>query len=417
MNATEPRTSFSGNFPANEDDRLEIRNQLERILAHPQFQNSRRYPALLRYVVEKTLEGNGASLKERTIGIKVFGREPSYDTNLDHTVRTSAGEVRKRLAQYYVESDREGEIRIDLPAGSYVPQFRHRRPEKVPGLHIEESGAETLAPPEINEASVAGRPLGRGIILSAIGLAILIVAGIAWTRGNWPPQSALDQFWTPISASAYPITLCIGPPLWKEAANGFEDSVAPPTLREVPNQRQRVAFFDAVTLARLTAFLAVKGKTFRALYAPQISLADLRQGPAILIGAFNNDWTLLLTGPLRYRFQRDAEFHITSIRDEQNPSRNDWKVDRRTPDLDLTEDYSIVSRVSDPTTGETVIVAAGITKYGTMAAGEFLTSSRLNELTRYAPRDWRRKNLQVVLATKVVKGSPGPPRVLAAYFW
>src|SRR5579864_6681105 len=190
MNATEPRTCFTGRFPANEDDRLEIRNQLERILAHPQFQNSRRYPALLRYVVEKTLEGNGASLKERTIGIEVFGREPNYDTNLDHTVRTSAGEVRKRLAQYYVESDREGEIRIDLPAGSYVPQFRHRRQEKIPALHIEESVAETIAPPEIAEVAVDAQPLRRRNLLLGIGLATLIVAGIAWTRGNWAPQSA-----------------------------------------------------------------------------------------------------------------------------------------------------------------------------------------------------------------------------------
>jgi hypothetical protein len=153
------------------------------------------------------------------------------------------------------------------------------------------------------------------------------------------------------------------------------------------------------------------------VYAPQISLADLRQGPAILIGAFNNDWTIRLAGPLRYSFQRDADFHVTSIRDEQNPGRNDWKVDRRTPELDLAEDYAIVSRVSDPTTGETVIVAAGITKYGTLSAGEFLTSSRLDDLTRYAPRDWRRKNLQIILGTKVVKGSPGPPRVLATHFW
>ncbi len=411
MNAAEPRTS-SGNFPANEDDRLEIRSQLERVLAHPQFQNSRRYPALLRYVVERTLDGNGASLKERTIGIEVFGREPNYDTNLDHTVRTSAGEVRKRLAQYYVESDHEGEIRIDLPAGSYVPQFRNRRPEKISALHIEDNGGETLAPPEIAEAAVVLKPLHRRMILSATCLATLLVAGIAWTRGNWGPQSALDQFWTPISASASPITLCVGPPM----SPGLGDS-APSTLRADYNTRQRVAFFDVVTLSRLTAFLASKGKNSKVVYAPQISLADLRQGPAILIGAFNNDWTIRLAGPLRYSFQRDADFHVTSIRDEQNPGRNDWKVDRRTPELDLAEDYAIVSRVSDPTTGETVIVAAGITKYGTLSAGEFLTSSRLDDLTRYAPRDWRRKNLQIILGTKVVKGSPGPPRVLATHFW
>jgi hypothetical protein len=413
MNAAEPRTSSTGNFPANEDDRLEIRNQLERILAHPQFQNSRRYPALLRYVVERTLDGNGSSLKERTIGIEVFGREPNYDTNQDHTVRTSAGEVRKRLAQYYVESDRDGEIRIDLPPGSYLPQFRHRRQEKIPALHTEESGAETLAPPQMGEAALAVKPLWRRMILPAIGVATLFVAGIAWTRGNWVPRSALDQFWTPVSASASPITLCVGPPM----APSLGDSAAPRMVREDYSVKQRVAFFDAVTLARLTALLAGKSKNFKVVYAPQISLADLRQGPAILIGAFNNDWTLRLAGPLRYSFERDADFHITSIRDGQNPGRNDWKVDRRTPDMDLTEDFAIVSRVSDPTTGETVIVAAGITKYGTLSAGEFLTTSRLDGITRYAPRDWWRKNLQVILATKVVKGSPGPPRVLATYFW
>ena len=68
-------------------------------------------------------------------------------------------------------------------------------------------------------------------------------------------------------------------------------------------------------------------------------------------------------------------------------------MDWRTPYLDLTDDYAIVSRVSDPTTDETVVVAAGITKYGTLAAGESLTSSRIEELSKYAPSGWRRKNL------------------------
>src|SRR5438477_9899955 len=145
MDATEPKTSFTPTFPTGEGDPVEIRNQLDRILAHPRFRNSKRYPALLRYVVETALEGRADSLKERTIGIEVFGREPDYDTNLDHTVRTSAGEVRKRLAQYYVESDRDQEIRIDLPAGSYVPQFRrHRQWDNRPALQPAGNGVDQL---------------------------------------------------------------------------------------------------------------------------------------------------------------------------------------------------------------------------------------------------------------------------------
>src|ERR1700746_2184936 len=96
-----------------------ILSQLERILANPLFKNSRRYPNLLRYVVEQTLKGHPDELKERTLGIEVFGREPDYDTNLDPVVRTTAAEIRKRLALYYQDPNHESDLRIDLPLGSY----------------------------------------------------------------------------------------------------------------------------------------------------------------------------------------------------------------------------------------------------------------------------------------------------------
>src|SRR3974390_2737414 len=110
-------------IPETEGERSAIRDQLERILASPLFKNSKRYPNLLRFVVERALEGHADPLKERTLGIEVFGRAPDYDTNLDHIVRTTAGEIRKRIAQYYHEPGHESEIRIDLPLGSYVPEF------------------------------------------------------------------------------------------------------------------------------------------------------------------------------------------------------------------------------------------------------------------------------------------------------
>lgn len=104
-----------------EAEREAIRKQLERMLANPLFKNSKRYPNLLRYVVEHTLERNPGELKERTLGVEVFGREPNYDTNADPVVRATAGEIRKRIAQYYHEHGRENEIRmICRPA----PTFR-----------------------------------------------------------------------------------------------------------------------------------------------------------------------------------------------------------------------------------------------------------------------------------------------------
>src|SRR5215472_9800413 len=105
-------------------DAPRIREQLERLLAHPLFANSKRYPALLAYAVEQALLGNASELKERSIGVEVFGRSPTYDANADPVVRITAGEVRKRLTQYYYDPMHRGELVIELPIGSYVPSFR-----------------------------------------------------------------------------------------------------------------------------------------------------------------------------------------------------------------------------------------------------------------------------------------------------
>ena len=111
--------------PESAQDRQAILHELREIVASPQFCNSKRYPALLQYIVECTLAGKSDLLKERTLGVEVFDRPPTYDTNADTVVRYTAGEVRKRLLLYYSEQGRNSEIRISLPAGSYIPEFLH----------------------------------------------------------------------------------------------------------------------------------------------------------------------------------------------------------------------------------------------------------------------------------------------------
>ena len=101
-----------------------VREQLKRLLTHSLFTNSKRYPVLLAYVVEQTLLGNASELKERTVGVEAFGRQPDYDVNLDPVVRMTAAEVRKRLVQYYYNPEHAGQLLIELPVGSYVPTFR-----------------------------------------------------------------------------------------------------------------------------------------------------------------------------------------------------------------------------------------------------------------------------------------------------
>ena len=125
--------------PLGEQD---VRRQLDLVSKDQGFATSRRSVAFLRYVVEQTLEGSAELLKERTIGVEVFGRDPSYDTGGDHIVRTSATELRKRLAIYYGDERHKTELRIGLLPGSYVPKFAWPVPqdEKIaefPSLSLE----------------------------------------------------------------------------------------------------------------------------------------------------------------------------------------------------------------------------------------------------------------------------------------
>src|ERR1700686_4449883 len=144
-----------------------VREQLRRLVAHPLFTNSKRYPVLLTYTVEQTLLGNAGDLKERTIGIEAFGREPSYDVNLDPVVRTTAAEVRKRLSQYYYNPDHARELVIELPVGSYVPSFRE------PAF---------LSPPEANGEQSNSRLARRWILALALLIAVLIGFGVGRLR-------------------------------------------------------------------------------------------------------------------------------------------------------------------------------------------------------------------------------------------
>lgn len=101
-----------------------IEEELERICTSRNFRSSRKSCEFLRYVVRVTLDGRVDSLKERSIGIDLFGRDTSYDPSSDATVRVRANEVRKRLASFYASSRPENaSYKIHLPAGGYVPEF------------------------------------------------------------------------------------------------------------------------------------------------------------------------------------------------------------------------------------------------------------------------------------------------------
>jgi hypothetical protein len=400
-----------------------IREQLQRLLAHPLFSNSKRYPALLAHAVEQTLLGNGSELKERSIGIEVFGRSPSYDANADPVVRISAGEVRKRLSQYYYDSAHDGELVIELPVGSYVPVFRAPEPINEPrpvAVLPEPPSSPAASPPETAPASQAWLRwlFAAGLVIVAGGVGL----GVGLRYHPTEPPSNFDRFWEPVTSSVNPATFCLGEPaknIEVGSINALETPV-PPTKAEPLYFRLHysgnLALADVITLTRTVAALESRHKSFRVVPASEASFDQLREGPIVLIGAFDNIWTLRVTQKLRFGFA--SKDGVALLVDRKSQKATSWATAWDLPYEKLSRDYAIVARIHDSTTGQPVIIAAGISEEGTEAAGEILYNPvYLDSLLAKAPADWEQKNLEAVIETQVIQGHSGPPNVLAVETW
>src|SRR5262249_34632665 len=106
-----------------------IRTELTKILSSTSFASSPRMNRFLKYVVETTLEGKGALIKEYVIALEVFDKSDAYDPREDSTVRSEASKLRARLSRYYENEGQEDPVIISVPKGGYVPVFQGRRDE------------------------------------------------------------------------------------------------------------------------------------------------------------------------------------------------------------------------------------------------------------------------------------------------
>ena len=407
--------------PSSEAEKGAVQQQLDRLLASPSFHSSKRYAQFLRFVVGRTLEGQGHDLKERILGIEVFDRLPDYDTNTDPIVRVTAAEIRKRIDQYYHDPKHSQEIRLFLPSGSYAPQF------SWPGYP---NGLAAAASPPANGSTVTGQTAAesekrksvshRWILTKALPvvLAILMVmaaAGIWWWRGSRP--TILRQFWAPFVNSPDPALFCIADQV-QYANIRLRDAGEPQKEISLPDTMVTVIIDDLNPLVNIAGTLRTYGKNYRVLGESTTSLTDLRRNSSVFIGAFDNSWTLRLTSALRFHFVNDPSMSQLWIEDREHPEKRDWLLDRAQQKTEDYKDYAIVARFIPPDTDQYAVVAAGIGRGGTVAAGEFLVDEhRMQEILANAPKNWQTKNIEIVLETQVIQGRSGPPRVRAIHIW
>jgi len=261
---------------------------------------------------------------------------------------------------------------------------------------------------------------------------VVLLGAVAYT---FLPKDPLEQFWSPLLETSKPVLIYTGAnPVYMPSPELIQRYKATHHLSDLDNvgheflipvtQDQKLGPGDLiemknafVTLGDVSANVNVASlltkfnRNFDLRSGEDVAFGDLRQFPAILIGAFNNVWTLQMTGDLPFVFGSGL-----IIRDQADTTRQWSPVNSSEGNVQL--DYALVARLPHSKAGEPLIAIAGITQFGTRAAAEFITSAQaLRDLLKSAPKDWASKNMEFVLQTKVVNDIPTNPTIVAIRYW
>jgi hypothetical protein len=417
----------------------QIEKALSSILASSSFRTTKQIQRLLQFLVTQALQGHADMLKERIVGIHVFEKDADYNTGDDPIVRVRAADLRRRLAQYYSAEGVEDLVKIDIYPGSYHPVFSfysHRD-----SVNEAKKSAPSLPSPATFEAAPS-RPLRSALSATieqplslvnkhsiVLGIAFCLFTLLVGVLVHQMQKTAADMFWEPVLNSTEPVLIYFGTTAVYSLSSEFLDNYRqthhvdeqgreffvdfPPGTKIDPKDlvraNDRTMVNDFAGAASLIAFLSRRGKPFDVRWGHDISPGDLRHAPVILIGGFDNPLTLEVTRQLRFEFAGGDH-----IRDRNNP-RLSWSIIRDAKGNCL-DDYVIITRLVQPKFGSTLITAAGIGPEGTQAAAEFLNNPQeIANAVKGLPRDWYKKDMQIVLHIKTGYNAPNAVTIEAAF--
>jgi hypothetical protein len=387
-----------------------IKSHARQVVESPAFKGSRRSQQFLLFVVDSALAGHFDELKERTLGTKIFGREPSYNTADDAIVRVTACDVRKRLLHFYTDFDPHSQFRIELPLGSYIPEFRKTSPVLSAVGHIDmpaETAPASLVVDEPKDEdepkyAIPRRILIRAIVTTAAGLAIcaafwLGLRAIA-SLGDKSPERQLP--WSAIIPPNRHTHIIFCDP---EIVSIQKLSARTVTLSDYANQRYwpnpdamtpeikwlaDSATFRGVNVPSVDATIALQiaGLGFQrsahdieTQTARAVRLADFKtEDSFVLLGSpRSNPWVQLFQNQLDLTFEFDETRKSEFIRNRRPLNGESPEYIPTAAGWDTGQAYGIIALVGNPNQTGQVLILAGSNAEATEAAGKMATNTKL----------------------------------------
>jgi hypothetical protein len=432
-----------------EQDAARLQQHLKEVVEGEAFKGSHRSGQFLTYIVEESIAGRFPALKERIIGVTLFGRAPTYDTGEDAIVRVTASDVRKRLLQHYGKYGVTSEFRISLPLGSYIPEIT-REPQKTASLHtpvaIPEVPLTTPEPaphvvPLIETPGLRNRRWVRWLVFGVLVIACnAVLWGLFWNHFSRPASAPVSILpWSAFFHSQHSIRLITSDPNIVEIQ---ELTGSPVSLSDYANQRfipnasslspqvisfcknilrgDKAAAVDARVIASIAELAQSASKKINVQVARDVRLSDLyTDDNFIFLGSpRSNLWTTLFNDQLDFRFAFDDKSHQEIIRNVHPrpgesssyvPTAKGWATG---------QSFATISFVQNSGTDGQVLILAGANGEGTAAAGELVTNApRLSAALQHCGLSPANPvgHFQLLLRLNTMAGSPSNVDVLACH--
>jgi len=422
-----------------------LKRYLNEITEGPAFKGSPRSAQFLEYIVGQSATGKIVDLKERTIGVELFGRTPAYDTGEDAIVRVTASDVRKRLIQHYSGVGSASEFRISLPSGGYVPEL----------IHISKAGTEVLAYPlslEENPVAVSGAESFAGVtpkngatsswkywtlpVLGVIAIALGTTLSIVNRPGRivtparraWGTNSAP---WATLFDGSRRVLIVASDPNIEEIQRISHSSLSlsdyanqfylpPGTSNLSPSQiffmkeilrGNKISAFDGSIIANLASLMPPGQSRLLVKAARNFRVKDLQtdENFVFLGSPRSNPWTSMFDPVLDFQFAFDNKTQREFIHDVHPGKEEHSDYIPTAGGFDTGDSFAIISVFHNPGYGGWVLIIAGASGEGTEAAGNLVADpARWAGILQscHLPQNSSPQSLQVLLHLETMAGSP-----------
>jgi hypothetical protein len=465
INQFDVREAEIAKIAESKEDVAALQQHLKEVIEGTAFKGSHRSGQFLKYIVDQAIAGHFESMKERVIGVELFGRSPSYDTGEDAIVRVTASDVRRRLMQHYGKYGTTSDFRLSLPLGSYIPEItRTFRAETSPldalRVHEELAGSThhdstvahqdsavvqvesvviSTAVPHLT-APVRNENSSRWLTLIILLVTLnLVLWGIFWMRHS-PTQAVPVSVlpWSAFARSSRSIQIITSDPSVAEIQDltGGQISVSDYANHNyIPNpgaltpEINRIchAFLAGDKVSAIDTRIAVEIATLAKAYSETIGVhaardtkfADLKTDDNfIFLGSpRSNPWSSLFSDQLDFRFVFDNGSRQEIVRNF-HPHADELPAYIPTAMGGGTgQSFALIALVQNIDQNGHVLLLAGANAEGTEAAGRLATDPpRLSSaLQKCGIPPSRQQHFELLLRLTTMAGSPNGVDVLACH--